>query len=317
MEEYAYFLQTAEHEWLEWRVQSGDKREQSQVLQKPITVALIDDGVDVNDQNVQSRIIGGRSFCHRDEEQNLNQPYYISGGGHGTAMAGLICKVCPTVKLFILRLDEYSIEPGKRNITAKSAAKAVRDAVEKKVDIISMSWTIEKTDSNGNDIKELEDVITAAARENILMFCAATDQGAYKDRTYPAATSTKKIFKIGAAEASGAALKWLGDQTLVDFVFPGHQVVMEQHGDPRVKKYTPLTGSSVATALASGLAAVILYTIQLAEVSKERGGPTGGLPITQESRPYEGGLLADRHHQGKREQVYYGVEPLRGRGQTG
>ncbi|KAI1359384.1 hypothetical protein F5Y08DRAFT_332379 [Xylaria arbuscula] len=259
MEEYAYFLQTAEHEWLEWRVQSGDKREQSQVLQKPITVALIDDGVDVNDQH----------------EQNLNQPYYISGGGHGTAMAGLICKVCPTVKLFILRLDEYSIEPGKRNITAKSAAKAVRDAIEKKVDIISMSWTIEKTDSNGNDIKELEDAITAAARENILMFCAATDQGAYKDRTYPAATSTKKIFKIGAAEASGAALKWLGDQTLVDFVFPGHQVVMEQHGDPRVKKYTPLTGSSVATALASGLAAVILYTIQLAEVSQERSGLRG------------------------------------------
>ncbi|KAI0516989.1 hypothetical protein F5B22DRAFT_605779 [Xylaria bambusicola] len=275
MEEYAYFLQTAEHEWLEWRVQSSDKREQSQALQKPVIVALIDDGVDVNDQNVQSRIIGGRSFCHRDEEQNLNQPYYISGGGHGTAMAGLICKVCPNVKLFILRLDEYSIEPGKRQITAKSAAKAVRDATEKRVDIISMSWTIEKTDRNGNDIKELEDAITAAARENILMFCAATDQGAYRDRTYPAATSTKKIFKIGAAEASGAALKWLGDQTLVDFVFPGHQVVMEPHGDPRVKKYTALTGSSVATALASGLAAVILYTVQLAEVSQERGGLRG------------------------------------------
>lgn len=40
-----------------------------------------------------------------------------------------------------------------------------------------MSWTIEKTDRNGNDIKKLEDTISLAARKNILMFCAATDQG--------------------------------------------------------------------------------------------------------------------------------------------
>jgi hypothetical protein len=69
--------------------------------------------------------MGGRSFCHRDEEQNLNQPYYVSSSGHGTAMAGLICKLCPNVRLFVLKLDERpSAEAGKRSmITAKSAAK--------------------------------------------------------------------------------------------------------------------------------------------------------------------------------------------------
>ncbi|KAI2464187.1 hypothetical protein F4781DRAFT_425759 [Annulohypoxylon bovei var. microspora] len=260
MEQFADFLQAAER-----------NIEPPLTLKHPVTVAIIDDGVDINNQSIQSRIIGGWSFCHRDKDQNLNQSYYVSGDGHGTAMAGLICKVCPNVSLYILRLDEYVIETGKRHITAKSAAKAVLAAVERKVDIISMSWTIEKTDRNGDDIKKLEDAISLAARKNILMFCAATDQGTYKDRTYPAASATKKIFKIGAADASGAALKWVGDQSLVDFMFPGDKVVIERHDNPNVKNYTPRTGSSVATALASALAAVILYCVQLANTKRYAG----------------------------------------------
>src|SRR5580658_493987 len=112
-----------------------------------------------------------------------------------------------------------------------------------------MSWTVERTDANAKGITELEKAIELAAKEGILMFCAATDQGAYKDRSYPAASSTKKLFKIGAAEASGTALKWLGDQRAVDFIFPGHHVVKERPGDVPVHKFTSLTGSSVATAL--------------------------------------------------------------------
>ncbi len=119
MEEYASFLQTAQREWC---TDLGEGQEKSP-LKYPVTVAVIDDGIDVHDPMVQSRIIDGRSFCSRDEEQNLNQPYYVSGGGHGTAMAKLICKVCPNVQLYILRLDEYVMEAGKRQITAKSAAK--------------------------------------------------------------------------------------------------------------------------------------------------------------------------------------------------
>jgi Subtilase family len=121
-----------------------------------------------------------------------------------------------------------------------------------------MSWTIEKTDDNKNDIKELEKAIEEAASKNVLMFCAATDLGAFKDRSYPAASGTKKIFKIGAAEPSGTALKWHGDHSAVDFIFPG-QVSL----DTNATKSAMINPSSVATALASGLTAVILYTVLL------------------------------------------------------
>jgi len=229
-------------------------------LEEPITVALIDDGIDMDDTILRPHnIVSGRSFCSHDTEQP--RPYYLSSGGHGTAMASLICRVCPKVRLYVLKLDEYGSKPGKRQITAKSAAKAVRAAIDKGVHIISMSWSIEPT---ANDIRELGDAIVLAAKEGILMFCAATDEGAYRDRTYPAASSTKELFKIGAAEASGTALKWLGDQRAVDFIFPGHNVVLERPGEVPSDKYNSLTGSSVATALASGLAALILYCVQAA-----------------------------------------------------
>ncbi|KAK8023411.1 intracellular serine protease [Apiospora marii] len=265
MENFAEFLQIAE------------ARTATQITMKePIRIAVIDDGVNSFDSTIDSKVMGGRSFSYRDEEQTLVNPYYVSSEGHGTAMAGFIRKICPNVEIYALRLDEYSVEQGKRYFTAASAEKAVRDAREKKVHIISMSWTIEKTETNKTEVEKLEKAIARAAEDNILMFCAAADGGAQRDRTYPAATaSTKNIFMIGAAEPAGTATKWLGE-TLVDFIFPGHEVVRERQDDPGVTKYTPKTGSSVATALASGLAALVLYCVQLAAVARQKKGAAGG-----------------------------------------
>ena len=90
---------------------------------EPIKIALIDDGVDMKEDALHGKVLGGRSFCMRDEEQNLNRSYYVKSGGHGTAMASLICRVCPHAKLIVLKLEEYIGPNRERQITAKSAAK--------------------------------------------------------------------------------------------------------------------------------------------------------------------------------------------------
>jgi len=102
--------------------------------------------------------------------------------------------------------------------------------------------------------------------------CLSTDQGGYRDDSCPAASSTKKLFKIGAAEASGTASKWLGDQRAVDFIFPGHNVEPRAGTHPNDstgidRQKHALSGSSVATALAAGLAAVVLYSVQVGALS--------------------------------------------------
>lgn len=147
---------------------------------------------------------------------------------------------------------------------------AIEAAVDRKVHIISMSWTIKRTHDNEADIKDLESAIERASKAGILMFCAANDQGIARDRSYPAAcTRTKNIFKIGAAEASGAAWKWLGDAEDVDFIFPGHNVVMERPNNINLGQCQILTGSSVATAIATGLAALVLYCTTLSALHNQ------------------------------------------------
>ena len=90
---------------------------------EPVKIALIDDGVDMKENTLHGKVLSGRSFCLRDEKKNLNKSFYVKSGGHGTAMASLICRVCPHAKLIVLKLDEYIGQNAERQITAKSAAK--------------------------------------------------------------------------------------------------------------------------------------------------------------------------------------------------
>ncbi|PYI14016.1 subtilisin-like protein, partial [Aspergillus violaceofuscus CBS 115571] len=232
-----------------------------------VRVALIDDGVDIEEKTLRGKIVGGRSFFPRDHAQNLQRPFYVSGSGHGTVMASLICRVCPTAKLFVVKVAEHVSASSGRQISANSAARAVRAAIDQKVHVITMPWTIQRNEQNAAGIRDLEVAIGAAASAGIMMFCAASDQGPAIDVTFPAAcVTTKNIFKIGAAEASGTVWKWVGDAAAVDFIFPGHEVIKERPNDASIDKCQTLTGSWVATAIASGFAAMILYCVQLSFV---------------------------------------------------
>jgi hypothetical protein len=76
-------------------------------LQKEITVALIDDGVNLDTPTVAGKVIGGETFDRGDPDENGPSPYFISSSGHGTVMADMICRVCPTAKLYVFKLETY------------------------------------------------------------------------------------------------------------------------------------------------------------------------------------------------------------------
>ncbi|KAB2570885.1 hypothetical protein DBV05_g10459 [Lasiodiplodia theobromae] len=181
-------------------------------------------------------------------------------------MASLICRVCPKAQLYIVRLDEYLGEDGRRHITAESAAKAVRAAVHQDVDIISMSWTIEETVSNMKSLKQLRAAINEAVEKNILLFCSANDQIS-NDNSFPG-LCTEKRFKIGAATQYRKPTDSTGEIP-VNFIMPGQNVLRERPEQVPVDNCHLLTGSSVATALASGLAALILHCVQFAALDTD------------------------------------------------
>ncbi|KAK8253643.1 hypothetical protein IWZ00DRAFT_487058 [Phyllosticta capitalensis] len=248
MEEYADFIQG---------VQLDDSGLQTI---KPVKVALIDDGYDISEPGINDKVVAGRSFCQHKSGKNYAS-YFTTNFGHGTIMANQICRVCPKVQLHMFRLDEHLSEQGKRQITAKSAVQAVRAAIDMGVDIISMSWTIETTEENKDHIEQLKEVLRVAAGKNILLFCACPDQGADSTPTYPAAS--EMCSRIGAAKASGEANQWVR-AACFDFLFPGDKVIRDREFDGQQSKCRLLTGSSVATALAAGLGALVLYCVRFA-----------------------------------------------------
>ena len=95
----------------------------SRLSNEPIMVALVDDVIDIYEPSLNDKVVGGGSFAPRKAFPNENKPYYVTNGGHGTAMASLICRVCPKARLYILRLEEYKSDQLKRQVTASNAAK--------------------------------------------------------------------------------------------------------------------------------------------------------------------------------------------------
>ncbi|KAG8677773.1 hypothetical protein FPOAC1_003801 [Fusarium poae] len=241
-----------------------------------IKVALIDDGVDPHVESLRGKIHGGESFDTASE--NGPSPYYTSVRGHGTVMADMICRVCPMAKLFVYKLETHSSListtniRGQEQIAAETAALAVRAAINQKVDIISMSWTVRDTEHNREAINSLRDATKDALNAGILLFCAAADTGAIGETEYPWSYDQNRIFRIGAATADGRAWSRTGDPHNLTFMVPGHRVVSRNpHREGALPDdFQERTGSSVATALAAGLAAVVLYCVRLGASHAEK-----------------------------------------------
>ncbi|KAF4455939.1 hypothetical protein F53441_1806 [Fusarium austroafricanum] len=246
-----------------------------------IKVALIDDGADPYVESLRGKIRGGESFDSAHE--NGPSPYYTSSKGHGTVMADMICRVCPMAKLYVYKLETHASlnlttqARGREYIAAESAALAVRAAINQKVDIISMSWTVKDTDDNHKAINSLRDAVKDALNEGILLFCAAADTGAVTEIEYPWSYDRERIFRIGAATADGRVWSLTGDPRNLTFIVPGHKVVSRNpHREGALPDdFEERTGSSVATALAAGLAAVILYCVRLGAVYAEKEAQQG------------------------------------------
>ncbi|KAJ0322217.1 hypothetical protein COL5a_008825 [Colletotrichum fioriniae] len=170
--------------------------------------------------------------------------------------------------------------------------RAIKAAIEQDVDIISMSWTIR----NGNNkipeatLMELRNVVSAcegtgSQRRRIpIMFCAASDDGIQgrsqhgNREEFPREINNVKVLCIGVADPHGQVWPEVTDQNGLNYLFPGVDIKDVFEDDSRdsdtisealdsqisdLVTRNERTGSSVATALAAGLAALIIHCTKL------------------------------------------------------
>lgn len=232
----------------EWNIQclnAGKSYEESRNL-KRIKVAVLDSGLDY-DEDIP--YVERKDFLGEEELHALYQDYT----GHGTSVASLICAkknddritgIAANVDLYAARiLDENNEAPVSRVI------QAVRWAMEKKVNIIHMSFGTKKYSH------ELYRVIQEAYNQNILIIASAGNDGtAQEDEStveYPAAFSN--VIAVGATNTQNKKTEISSSGTELDVVAPGDQILSAgSFGGVVVDE-----GTSMAAAQITGIAAVL------------------------------------------------------------
>lgn len=138
--------------------------------------------------------------------------------------------------------------------------------MSEEADVICISWTC-AGDVDDNDFGNLETKIQEASR-NSLIFCATGDKGPAAKESYPAGFKT--TFKICSCSISGQP-SHNAEVDNTEFYVPAEKI------DVSIPKYLNLgdsevaDGSSAATALAAGLATLILSLARFAYYGLQDG----------------------------------------------
>ncbi|KAL4909352.1 hypothetical protein BDW74DRAFT_187521 [Aspergillus multicolor] len=250
-----------------------------ELLREPrrVRVALIDDGIDLDEFNTYDNTTQytGVSYCDEDA-------WWKSTEGHGTIMANMISRINPWVNLEVIKIQSrpsFIHGAGARSISPKSAADAINAAVMRKADIISMSWSItdleyrmalfsenfsdvegDKKPAVQSDLDLLKTAIKEAVKddERLLICSAADDIRLIGDNTYPYNQAPVQILRIGSTGPLANRDPGSGSENSISYYLPGNQVAEEQRAHSS-KPVVYHSGSSISTALATGLASLIMY----------------------------------------------------------
>ncbi|MCC3867057.1 S8 family peptidase [Terrisporobacter mayombei] len=218
---------------------------------KNVKIAVIDSGCDITHKDLQNRIIGGRNFTTEDNS-DINK--YQDYNGHGTHVCGTISAsnnnygvtgVAPDAQLLILKaLDKNGL--GSMN----SIIDAINFAMSQKVDIISMSL------GTSTDVSQLHQAIKKAIESNILVVCAAGNEGdgggSTDEFSYPAGYN--EVISVGAVDFSKSAARFSDSNKEVDLVAPGVNIISTFLNG----KYESLSGTSMATPHVTGFLALLI-----------------------------------------------------------
>ena len=218
---------------------------------KDIKIAVIDSGCDINHESLKDSIIGIRNFT---DEDNKNPDIVKDRIGHGTHVVGTIVAkdnkknnpigVAPEAKIYVLKAID-STGTGKISWIIS----AIQYAINKKVDIISMSLGTAKND------EKLERIIKEAIKKNILVVCAAGNEGNNNieeyQYSYPAAYTD--VISVGAVDKKGEPAEFSNSNLVIDVVAPGVDIISTYPDN----SYASLSGTSMATPHVAGSLALI------------------------------------------------------------
>lgn len=215
-----------------------------------VNIGVIDSGCDIEHESLKNNIVGVRNFT---DEDNKDPNIVTDRVGHGTHVCGIIAAdgsnnsiigVAPSANLYILKAIDGS-GTGK----VSWVVNAINYAIEKDVDIISMSLGMPKEDA------KLERAIKTAISRNILVVCAAGNEGDGNydvfEYSYPA--SYVDVISVGAVDKKGIPASFSNSNLVVDLVAPGVDIISTYPHN----QFASLSGTSMAAPHVTGSLALL------------------------------------------------------------
>jgi subtilisin family serine protease len=172
-----------------------------------------------------------------------------------------LLQVAPHAELYIANV----VKKTTGNPSPSSVSAALEWALKKEVDIISMSLGFDKLH------EDISRQIDLARLKGVLVFAAASNDGpnAPDWGVFPAWLSN--VFCINSADVSGAK-SWFNPKNTdekLNFMFLGEEVgILGEDGTP-LPGIARLTGTSFATPIAAGTAALVLDLVRMQNIEEE------------------------------------------------
>lgn len=277
--------------------------EKSGAGKRPVTIAIIDSGIDLNHPDLQGRFWTNPDEAENDKKDNDNNGYIDDIHGwdfchntqlsayppdnlekHGTHCAGIIAASSGNgvgiagavgeldVKIMPLKVLENSRSGSHESGSIYNAIKAIKYATSKNADICNISWGIYEYD------KALKQAI---AESNMLFVTAAGNDGTDNNHKplYPASYKLPNVISTASVNAKGklSSFSNYGNKT-VDIAAPGESIYSTQ-----VNSYGFMSGSSMAAPYVSAVAAMIyssspnLYAKNVKQLLIQTGKPLSSL----------------------------------------
>jgi subtilisin family serine protease len=206
---------------------------------KAIAVAVIDSAVDTTHPDLDGSV--GKSF---DALGGAEKPQQ-----HGTAMAGAIAShgkligIAPGAQILAARAfdDSQGVSQG----TSFAIYKALRWAADNGARVVNMSFV-------GPQDPDMHRLLAGAYAKDLVLVAAAGNAGPQSAPLYPAADPD--VIAVTATDSRNAVFKAANRGAYVAVAAPGVDILALAPGD----SYQVTTGTSIAAAHVSGVAALLL-----------------------------------------------------------
>jgi hypothetical protein len=226
-----------------WVIEKGETNE--------ITVAVLDTGVDTDHEDLAGKILPGVHFYTDEFGYELTDFNYEddSNSGHGTSITGVIAAVTNNNRGIAgvswgAKILPVKVLDAEGTGFDSDIARGIVYAVDHGAKVINMSVAGETR----SDV--LEEAVNYAVSNGAVLVAAVGNQGS-SFAQYPAAYPN--VIGVAATDSSDNHPAWSNYGSFVDVSAPGESIISTN----RNNTYLRMSGTSIAAAFVSGLAALI------------------------------------------------------------